>query len=200
MNNIYTPISITDNIKHMFKPCRLYIKELNNIKYFGKYSKEDILFYPGSGTKWKNLIKKYGKENIKTIWISDWFYCPIEIQDFALKFSQDNNIIESSDWANLCAENGLSGGSRKNDHLVEYNKLPKTSEQKRHMSISQKARYQAFPQSDETKKKRQHTLKTGPGNELLRAANLGIKCWTDGKQTIRRKDCPGLDWKRGRHR
>ena len=36
-----------------------------------------------------------------------------EATEFALKFSRDNNIVESKEWANLIEENGRDGGSPK---------------------------------------------------------------------------------------
>jgi hypothetical protein len=107
--SIYSPIIITEQIKQSFKPCRLYIKELAGMKYFGKTSR-DPYTYLGSGTIWKDRIKKYGKENIKTIWVSDWFYDPHQIHDYALNFSKENKIVESIEWANLQPENGIAGG------------------------------------------------------------------------------------------
>ena len=108
--SIYSPIQINENILNNFKPTRLYVKELNGLKYFGKTVQQDIHKYAGSGTRWVNQVNKYGKSNIKTIWISEWFYCPHLLQEFALLFSELNNIVESDKWANLAAENGLSGG------------------------------------------------------------------------------------------
>ena len=98
-----------------FKPTRLYIKSIERvdgsvIKYFGKSTAEDIFSYTGSGKIWRDYIKKYGKHSIKTEWVSEWFYDKNILQEFALKFSSDNNIIESSLWANMKLENGLDGG------------------------------------------------------------------------------------------
>ena len=107
--SIYSPIPITEQIKQSFKPCRLYIKELAGMKYFGKTSR-DPYTYLGSGTIWKDRIKKYGKENIKTLWVSEWFYDPQQIHDYALNFSEENRIVESDEWANLRPENGIAGG------------------------------------------------------------------------------------------
>lgn len=59
---------------------------------------------------WLKRVKKYGKESINTLWISDWFTCPQHIQDFALMFSEHNRIVESDEWDNLKPENGLTGG------------------------------------------------------------------------------------------
>jgi hypothetical protein len=126
--DIYSPVVITEQIRNNFKPTRLYIKELNGLKYFGKTTKSNIESYTGSGTYWLRHIKKYGKENIKTIWISDWYTCPVKLQEFAIKCSKDNDIVESKDWANLIAENGLSGGAVQNNYITTYNKLPRKLE------------------------------------------------------------------------
>ena len=123
--SIYSPIVITEQIRASFKPTRLYIKELAGIKYFGKTISKDVSKYTGSGTRWTNQIQKYGKENIKTLWISEWFVCPADIQDFALLFSELNQIVESDNWANLTAENGIDGGKRDNNHLKIYNQIPR---------------------------------------------------------------------------
>lgn len=109
--SIYTRIVITEDLKLSFKPTRLYIKELNGLKYFGKTVRKNIEKYSGSGIHWKNHIKRHGKENIKTLWISEWYYDPHELQEFALIFSEKNNIVESKEWANIKPENGLNGGS-----------------------------------------------------------------------------------------
>ena len=107
--NIYSKIIITERIINSFKPCRLYVKELMGMKYFGKTTR-DPYKYTGSGKIWKDRIKKYGKEKIVTLWVSDWFHDPEIIQDYSLNFSRENGIVESDEWANLQAENGINGG------------------------------------------------------------------------------------------
>lgn len=109
--NIYTPTPITQQIRDNFRPTRLYIKELAGVYYFGKSVVSDIESYTGSGKVWKDRIKKYGKKNIKTVWFSDWYESPDDIQPVALHFSQENQIVESTMWANLKPENGIDGGT-----------------------------------------------------------------------------------------
>lgn len=46
---------------------------------------------------------------MSTIWCK-LFESKEELTDFAIKFSIDNNIVESKDWANLTVETGLMGG------------------------------------------------------------------------------------------
>lgn len=92
------------------KPTYLYIKQhsITKKKYFGKTTK-DPYKYNGSGSYWLKHIKKHGKEHIVTLWVSNLYY-DTSIVDVALYFSFENNIVESSEWANQKPENGLDGG------------------------------------------------------------------------------------------
>lgn len=108
--DIYQPRAIMEETVAKFRPTRLAIKELAGQLYFCKSITKDICAYPGSGVRWQKRIKKYGKENIKTLWVSDWYHCPHEIQEVALHFSKENQIVESETWANIKPENGLDGG------------------------------------------------------------------------------------------
>jgi hypothetical protein len=99
-NNIYT----SD-----FKPTYLYIKQhsITGLKYFGKTT-QDLHTYLGSGKYWLRHIKKHGKDRVITIWCQ-LFTDKDLLVEYALKFSSDNNIVESKEWANLVPENGLDG-------------------------------------------------------------------------------------------
>lgn len=99
-----------------FKPTFLYIMQhrVTGKLYFGKSVRtyENFLKYNGSGSLWKNHIKKHGIEHVEKIW---WCYF-IEIEpmiEFALTFSSNNNIVESTEWANIVIETGVDGGSIK---------------------------------------------------------------------------------------
>ena len=113
--SIYQPKVLSETIVSQFKPTRLAIKELAGMLYFCKSTAADIERYPGSGVVWKKRIKKYGKDSIKTLWVSDWYHNPHEIQEIALHFSHENQIVESSRWANQKPEDGLNGGHPGND-------------------------------------------------------------------------------------
>lgn len=95
---------------YSIKPTRLYIKQcpVTKIKYFGKYTGEDIYDYPGSGVDWKTTLKQ-NNTTPTTLWVSEW-YCDSSIKRFALLFSRLNHIVESEKWANKKMENGLDGG------------------------------------------------------------------------------------------
>jgi hypothetical protein len=106
------------------KPTYLYIKQhkITKLKYFGKTTKDPNKYF-GSGKHWIRHIKKHGLE-IDTIWYQ-LFTDEKEMVDFALKFSKDNNIVESSEWANLKEENGLDGGFDKgwwSEEQIEHNR------------------------------------------------------------------------------
>lgn len=105
-NNTYI---ITEQQRLNFKPTYLCIKQhkITGLKYFGKTIK-DPLIYNGSGKYWKKHIKKYGKE-IKTIW-THFFNDVDELVHTALTLSELFDIVESTSWANMKPEDGLSGG------------------------------------------------------------------------------------------
>lgn len=98
---IYTPIN----------PTYLYIKQhsITGLKYYGKTT-QDPYKYSGSGIHWVAHCKKHGKRHIKTLWVSDLYY-DTSIVEHALNFSYKNNIVKSTEWANLKPENGLDGGN-----------------------------------------------------------------------------------------
>jgi hypothetical protein len=87
----------------------LYVKQhkVTGLKYFGTTSKKDPYLYVGSGTHWRRHLKKHGF-NIETtnVWK---FEDADECEKFALRFSEENKIVESTEWANLRPENGRDG-------------------------------------------------------------------------------------------
>lgn len=114
------------------KPTRLYIKKhtKTGLKYFGKTTK-DPFKYMGSGLHWTRHIKKHGKEHIITEWISEPFTDKDSITEFATFMSEELNVVESNEWANMKIENGLDGGNDKGhgkgvSKPGSGNKLPKS--------------------------------------------------------------------------
>jgi len=92
-------------------PLYLYHKKhkITGLNYFGK-TDNDPINYNGSGVYWNSHLRKHGKL-IETVQV--WEFDNInERSEFAIKFSADNNIVKSDEWANLCPENGLDGGDK----------------------------------------------------------------------------------------
>jgi len=92
-----------------FKPTWLYLKQHNKtgLKYFGKTIRNPDE-YLGSGIYWTNHLALHG-DDVSTIW-KQLFTTKKEINEFALKYSRDNNVVESKEYANLKPEDGLMGG------------------------------------------------------------------------------------------
>jgi len=131
--SIYTPIT----------PTYLYIKQhsITKKKYFGKTTR-DPYTYNGSGKYWCNHIKKHGKEHIVTLWVSELYY-DASIVEVALKFSVDNDIVNSDEWANLIPENGLDGGAsgeKPSEETKAKMRRPRSEEAKANMKACAKGR------------------------------------------------------------
>lgn len=114
----------------------LYIKTHNitGLKYFGKTTKTDPYKYQGSGKYWKKHIRKYGY-NVSTEILGCYnneYECSIE----ALKFSEENNIVNSKLWANLQNENGYDGAP------IGHEGHKFTEEEKQKMSSLLKLRWE----------------------------------------------------------
>lgn len=122
----------------------LYVKQhsVTGLKYFGMTS-NDPFKYRGSGTYWRRHVKKHGGfkyvETIKT-----WKFDDIELcSDFALRFSEENNIVESKEWANEVPEDGLSGypkGIKRSKETIDKMRKPKSEEHRQNISKAMIAR------------------------------------------------------------
>jgi hypothetical protein len=90
----------------------LYVKTHNitGLKYFGKTTRKDPHKYKGSGIYWKNHLKKHGNDFSTDI--VGIFNNEVDCKNFALEFSDKNNIVDSEQWANLKEENGLDGSPK----------------------------------------------------------------------------------------
>ena len=67
--------------------------------------------YPGSGVRWTNHLKQHGND-VKTEVVGKWNNEDIEkCSKFAVRFSEENDIVKSTQWANLIPENGMVGGA-----------------------------------------------------------------------------------------
>jgi hypothetical protein len=95
----------------IYRPTWLYVKQhkITGLKYFGKTTRKNPLTYYGSGKYWKRHLFKHGK-HVDTIWYK-LFTDQEELSKFAMSFSTENRIVESSEWANCIPENGMDGGA-----------------------------------------------------------------------------------------
>lgn len=162
-------MSIYDNT---IKPTYLYIKQhsVTGLKYFGKTVKPNPTKYLGSGTYWKQHIKKHGKEYVETTWVSEPYIDKELLTTAALKFSIENDIVNSNQWANLMLENGLDGG---NCNMSEESRA-KLSEANRNRSAETRAKLSEAMRnrkvSDETRAKLSAVARNrAPMSEAVRA-------------------------------
>lgn len=93
----------------MFDSTWLMIKQhnLTGLRYFCKTIKKDPYKYLGSGVRWSKHLKKHGRD-VSTLWCR-LFDNAQELTEYAIRFSVDNNIVESCEWANLVIEDGITG-------------------------------------------------------------------------------------------
>ena len=147
-------------------PTVIYVKQhpVTGLKYVGKTTR-DPFKYKGSGTDWKLHLKEYGSEHIITTIV----FGPCEdsevISKWAIEFSIKNNIVESKDYANRKAENGLDGAPKGNSG-PNKGKLGKTRsvESKQLMSTSQKT---TPNHSTRGKKRPEHALQMSGKNNPM---------------------------------
>jgi hypothetical protein len=93
-----------------FAPTALLVvtHNLTGLKYFCKTSRlSSLKYYKGSGVYWKRHLKKHGG-NV-SVGVLGVYFDKERCTSAANKFSEENKIVFSSEWANLIAENGLDG-------------------------------------------------------------------------------------------
>jgi hypothetical protein len=106
-------------ISSVFAPTALLVKTHNptGVKYFCKTTMLKRLHtYTGSGTVWKRLINKHGKD-IST-GVVGIYYDEKRCTEAALQYSKEWDIVNSKEWANLIEENGMTGaGAGELNHM-----------------------------------------------------------------------------------
>lgn len=175
-----------------FKPTWLYIKQHNvtGLKYFGK-TLQDPHTYKGSRVHWTRHINKHGND-VSTVWCQ-LFTNKEDLTEYALRFSTENNIVESQEWANLIIENGSIGGKtyiRNPKHNKNMSKIlsgrTKSEAHKKNLSKALTGSKKA-PMSQESKDKKSLAhigkSKTQEHREKLKAA--AVKRW----ENVRRTKC-----------
>lgn len=97
----------------------LYIKTHNvtGLKYLGKTTR-DPYKYKGSGKRWTNHINKHG--NDVTTEIIGTFNTNEELKQFSEKLSEELDVVNSNDWANLMPETGSGGNT---SQYIDYTRI-----------------------------------------------------------------------------
>lgn len=181
---------------------KLYKKQCTHcgLKYFGKTTK-DIETYKGSGKYWLRHISKYGKD--KVITLEYWeFDNQEECTKFALKYSEDNNIVESKEWANIIPENGNDGNS---SEVITEDLRKKFKKNNTGQNNPSHGKFWWNNGIDEIKSKdAPQGWKRGRSNkkkELMKEKRLGktkgMSWWTDGIHSVKSYERPREDWVKG---
>lgn len=97
----------------------LYIKTHNitGLKYLGKTT-QDPYTYKGSGKRWLNHLKKHGNDVATEI--VGQFTTIEELTEISIPLSENLNIVDSKQWANLRPESGDGGDT---SQYIDYSKL-----------------------------------------------------------------------------
>lgn len=106
-----------------FQPTLLLVMQHNvtGLKYFCKTSVLDrVNWYKGSGTRWTNHLNVHGRD--VSVGVMGLYTDKQKCLEAALKFSTDNNIANSDEWANLVDETGMMGASMKGERNPFYGK------------------------------------------------------------------------------
>lgn len=160
----------------MSETIYLYIKTHNQtgLKYFGKTT-HDPRSYRGSGKVWTKHLKEFGNDVSTEILgeFTDREHCA----EIARKFSVDNNIVESAEWANLIPE--TLGGWNTNAHKGKETMYARYGDDY-YKRIASKA------SSEETKKKlSEHPNCSAAGKKNAGKIREKIKCPHCGKEGAR---------------
>jgi hypothetical protein len=162
----------------------LYIKthQKTGLKYFGKTTNNNPYEYKGSGKYWRKHLKKHDN-HVDTEILG--YYTEDKVEEIALKFSKDNNIVESKEWANLIEENGLDGGSKHSEESKRklsksLKGKTKSEEHRAKMSAAQTGKKRG-PHSEETKAKISAAKKGKKGKPLSEETKAKISAAIKGR-------------------
>jgi hypothetical protein len=171
-------------MNYQFSPTALLVMSHNvtGLKYFCKTADlRNVYNYKGSGLYWKKHLNKHGKD--VTVGVMGFYTDYQRCRDAALKFSQENDIVNSDAWANLVLENGTDGALNGSDNPF-YGKshTPEMTEHLRQQKIGKSVNKGAY-RSPENRAKISASLK-GRKNPAVSKALTGRKLSEETKQKL----------------
>lgn len=120
---------LTDEISSviMAKTYRLLVKTHNKtgLRYLCQTSKDDYVKYPGSGMYWKRHLDTHGKD-FSTEAIGEYNTLE-ELSENGIIYSNEWNIVESVEWANLIVESEQGGDTSAAFTEESYRKMRASS-------------------------------------------------------------------------
>jgi len=171
-------------MNYQFSPTALLVISHNvtGLKYFCKTADlRNVYNYKGSGLYWKKHLNKHGKD--VTVGVMGFYTDYQRCRDAALKFSQENDIVNSDAWANLVLENGTDGALNGSDNPFYGKKhTPEMTEHLRQQKIGKSVNKGAY-RSPENRAKISASLK-GRKNPAVSKALTGRKLSEETKQKL----------------
>lgn len=137
----------------------LYIKTHNQtgLRYFGKTT-QDPFKYKGSGKYWKRHLEKHGYD-VSTE-ILGAFQDIVLCKETAIRFSQENDIVKSSKWANLKIEELDGGWNHITDEIIKHRCTKQKEAWKIHHSRIQEKEYRKSNEYRFQQAKQTHLIHT----------------------------------------
>jgi hypothetical protein len=171
-------------MQYQFSPTALLVMSHNvtGLKYFCKTSDlRNVYNYKGSGLYWKKHLNKHGKD--VTVGVMGFYTDYQRCRNAALKFSQENDIVNSDAWANLVLENGTDGALNGSDNPF-YGKshTPEMTEHLRQQKIGKSVNKGAY-RSPENRAKISASLK-GRKNPAVSQSLIGRKLSEETRKKI----------------
>lgn len=106
--------------------------DITGLQYFCKTTRlHEVQYYKGSGIHWKRHLRKHGRH--VTVGVLGLYYDEARCSAAADKFSADNDIVASDQWANLIDENGYDGAPSGKNHPMFGKPHPRTGEKRPHL-------------------------------------------------------------------
>jgi hypothetical protein len=168
-----------------FLPTALLVMEHNitGLKYFCKTTVLNRVHrYKGSGSSWLKHLREHGFD-VK-VGILGFYTEESRCLKAAKKFSVDNNIVDSSAWANAVEETGRNGASMKGERNPFFGKkhTPEAIESARQKKLGKSVNKGAYRSPEQ----RAHlsSLFKGKKNPLVSAALTGRKLSEETKAKI----------------